>query len=276
MNETLKALFESAGLPADFPQKASVLFEAAVNEAVDAKVAEQVAAIQESAEKKFDEAKAEWLEEQNALMESFLDSVVVEWAKENAVALDAKVKTDIAESVLSTFRNVLESQGFKLPAEKSTIVESAQAKVTEVEAKLASTSAELAEAQAKLISYQKAEVIAEATEGLSDVATDRVASLAENVAFKDLESFKKSVAIIAEAFGKKVTEGKSEDEDNGEGDGEGEDKGVDGAGDGEGEGSGEGEGKGGDDEDNKGEQTNESFDIVQASLNFIKTGKNAQ
>ncbi len=275
--DKLQELFEGAGIPAEFAQKSKVLFEASVNEAVEAKLAVEVGKIQSIAEAKLEETKAEWLKENDELMETFLNTVVLEWATKNKPALDTQIKSELVEGVLANFRTALESQGIKVPEGQSVVLENTELKLTESSAKLDELSTQLAEVTAQLLTYKKADIVAEATEGLTDVAGDRIAALAENMPFKDIESFRASVAILAEAFGAKAKDPKEPDAD---------DKGVDAA----------NAGKEGYDKDGKpvkeaapdvtapivtpdeaskakDKATNEAYDIVKASAEFMKSGK---
>lgn len=268
MNETLKALFESAGLPTDFPAKAQVVFEAAVNQAVEAKLVSEVTKIQEAAEAKLAESQASWVADQDAMMEAFMDATVLQWANENKVALDTNIKSELVESVLSSFKVALGSAGITVPEAQVAILESTEAKLTASTAQETALAAQLAEVTANLLTYQKAEIIAEATDELTDVASERVATLAENIAFKDLASFKASVLLMAEAFGAKP---KADDKD---GDDKGDDKGVDGADD-------EAKAKAVKEAADKAEADKEKtpvvesteFDVVASSAKFIASGR---
>ncbi len=271
--DKLKQLFENAGIPAEFADKSKVLFEASINEAVEAKLAIEVSKVQAIAEAKLDETKAEWLKENDELIETFLNTVVLEWATANKLALDTQIKSEIVEGVVASFKVALESQGIKVPEGQSVVLESTEKQLTESTTKLDELTKQLAEVTSQLLTYKKADIVAEATEGLTDVASDRIAALAENLEFKDVDTFRKSVNLLAEAFGAKPKDPKEPD---------GDDKGVDAA----------NAGKDGYDENGKpikeavvvppaasavvppeAATANEAYDIVKASAEFMKSGK---
>lgn len=225
----LVELFESAGLPADFSQKAKVLFDTSLSEQVDLKVAEQTKTLQESFDKKLDESKNEFIEEQSKQIESLAESVVVEWIENNVATLDNKVKTEVLESIVTKLKESFESIGVVTPDETSAaLIESVSAKAQTAETKLDEVTKELKEAKDKLDKIEKADIVAELTEGLSEVSTERVLKLSESLKTQDIESFRKSVEVLAEAFGAKPKVEPDTKPDPDENDGKG-DPGVDNA-----------------------------------------------
>lgn len=282
MNEQLKALFENAGLPTDFNEKASVLFTATVNEAVKIQLAEEMKTAQTAFETHLSEAKDSWIAEQGDLVEAFLKNAVVEWAQENASAIDAKLKTEIAESILESLRTAFAAQGVEVPADQVDVVEAAKAAAEAAKAELAIVQESLAASQAELITFHKASVLAEATDGMSEVASEKVAALCENLAFADIEGFKRSVSIIAEAFGgpkcdpakdgAKPDDAAMSDEDKDKAmkeaaDKEAADKAAADAADDKGVDAADADGKG-----KEGEKVTEGYDVVAEAVKFI-TGK---
>jgi hypothetical protein len=202
--ELLQALFEKAELPADFKEKTTTLFEAAVDE----RVKTQLAQIQESYDAKLEEAKAAFVAESVGTIDKVVEETVLEWAKENAVALDSQIKGQIAESFLQGLKGVFEKADIELNGDTAgkelvKLQESNAALVAEAEA----AKAQLVEAQAALTSIKRKEVIAQVTEGLADTQVHRVTKLLEAFDFKTEEDFRGKAALVVEAVGGKTIKG---------------------------------------------------------------------
>lgn len=268
MNEQLKKLFESAGIPADVGDQALAIFEAAVKEGVDVGLAEHISQMQEAFESKFAEQTEAFISEKTATIETLMQESLLEWAKENAVAIDGSLKIQIAESFLRNIGTAMTNEGYTLVNEGgTTLTEQAIQESSNKDAQIALLQAKLAEVTNIMDGVRRKEIVESATQGLSDVQTERVKSLCESLSFKDIESFASQVSIIAEAFGgKKVVKEGTSEEDKGDEDpakkAEG-DKGVDDA-----------EKKEGETSDKKGdEKIDESTNAARAAAHFLATGR---
>lgn len=199
--ELLKTLFENAELPADFKEKTSTLFEAAVDEKVKA----ELATLTEAYEAKLAEAQEKFVAEATASVDAVIEETVLEWAKENAVAIDSEVKGQIAESFLSGLKGLFEKADIELTGDtagKELI--KLQEQATAAEKAAAEAKAALVEAQAQLTQIKVKEIIESATEGLAETQIHRVQKLCEAFEFKSAEDFQSKVALVVEAVGGKI------------------------------------------------------------------------
>ncbi len=202
--ELLQALFEKAELPADFKEKTTTLFEAAVDERVKA----QLAQIQESYDAKLAEAKEALIAESTAKIDKIVEETVLEWAKENAVALDSQIKGQIAESFLQGLKGVFEKADIELNGDTAgkELVKLQEANAALV-AEAAASKQALTEAQAALTGIKRKEIIAQVTEGLADTQVHRVTKLLEAFEFKAEDDFRAKAALVVEAVGGKTIKG---------------------------------------------------------------------
>lgn len=199
--ELLKALFENAELPADFKEKTTTLFEAAVDERVKSELAQ----FQESYEKQLVEAKEAFATEAVATLDKLIEETVLEWAKENAVGLDSEIKGQIAESFLQGLKGIFEKADIELSGDtagKELVKLQEQNAALEADAKAAK--AALVEAEGKLVQIKIKEIIGQVTEGLADTQVHRVAKLCEAFEFKTEEDFRAKAALVVEAVGGKI------------------------------------------------------------------------
>lgn len=199
--ELLKALFEGAELPADFAEKTSTLFEAAVDE----KVKTQLTQIQESYDAKLETAKQAFIAESVAAVDKTIEEAILEWAKENAVALDSQVKGQIAESFLQGLKGIFEKADIELSGDtagQELVKLQEQNAALQAEAQASKTA--LVEAEQKLVQIKRKEIIEQVTEGLADTQVHRVAKLCEAFEFKSEEDFRAKAALVVEAVGGKI------------------------------------------------------------------------
>lgn len=194
--ELLKALFENADLPAEFKTKTATLFEAAVDERVKAEVASLV----ESFDAKLAAATTAFITEATKTVDSVVEETVLEWAKENAVALDSQVKGQIAESFLTSLKGVFEKADIEINGGTAGVELTKLQEANAVLVKAAEASkVALVEAEGKLVSIKRAEILKQVTEGLADTQAHRVAKLVEAFDFKSEADFRSKAAMVVEA-----------------------------------------------------------------------------
>jgi hypothetical protein len=199
--ELLKALFENAELPTDFKEKTTTLFEAAVDERVKSELTQ----IQEAYETKLNEAKEQFATNAIATVDAVIEATVLEWAQENAVALDSEVKGQIAESFLQGLKGVFEKADIELSGDTAgKELVKLQEQNAALAAQAAADKAALVEAKDQLVQIKIKEIIGQVTEGLADTQAHRVAKLCEAFDFKSEDDFRAKAALVVEAVGGKI------------------------------------------------------------------------
>lgn len=199
--EDLDALVSSeATLSEGFRTKAGVIFEAALK----SKLSEEVARLEESYEEKLQEevmgVRADLVEK----VDGYLNYVVENWMEENALAVEAGIRTEIAESFMSALKQTFEEHYVEVPEAKVDLVDELAEKVEALEEKYNAAidkNIELAEAVDTLT---REKVIVEAAEGLSVAQAEKLKTLVEDVAFEDAETFAGKVETIKESYFKKA------------------------------------------------------------------------
>lgn len=210
IEEDVNALFEGEELSEDFKSKATTIFEAAVaskvsaykesvNEAIESVVAEEVEAISEELSTKIDQ---------------YLDYVVEEWMKENEIAIEHGLRTEVTEGFISGLKNLFIENYVEIPEGKENMLDS----VIEEKAKLAEefeTEVEKnIELTKELKDLKKGVIISEVCKGLADTEAEKLQGLAEEVKFEDVESFAKKISQLKESYFKKgATEGEGIDQE---------------------------------------------------------------
>lgn len=196
MAEQLDGLFSGENLSEDFKTKATVVFEAALNEKVS-EIREQL--IKEGAEVIQSEVNAA-VEGLAARLDEYLNYVVEEWMKENKLAVESGIRTEIAESFMTGLKNLFESHYVEVPESKHDVLEDLFTENQQLEAALNEQLQENIEYKNEIIRGQARSAFLEATADMTRVDAERLASLAESIEFGNAEEFKSKVAILKENY----------------------------------------------------------------------------
>jgi len=200
VTDELDALVESeATLSDEFKAKTAVLFETAVTN----KLSEEVERLENEYQSRLEEsivAHNETLVEQ---VDSYLNYVVENWMEENRVAVENGLRTEIAEGFMTKLRDLFEESYISVPEEKVDLVDELAEQVEDLEETLNARTAEVLEMSEQIESFQRAEVVREASRDLADTQVEKLASLVEGLDFEDAESFAAKVKTVKESYFKK-------------------------------------------------------------------------
>lgn len=201
MTEDVQALFNGEdGLTEEFRQKAETIFEAAVT----SRIKQEVAAIEEAYEAAYAQALEEAVQEQvEGLVEhvdGYLNLMAQAWMEENEIALVSGVKNEIMESFIGGMKNLFQEHYIEVPEEKFDLVQSMEEQVADLNARLDEAVAMNARMYQSLCEGARAEIVAEATQGLSALETERLQDLAEEIQFDTAETFAKKIHTIRETY----------------------------------------------------------------------------
>lgn len=211
VKEDVEALLSGsdAELSEDFKAKATTVFEAAVK----AKVAEQLDAIKESVEAdyqaKLEEARSELAEK----VDGYLNYVVEEWVKENALAVERGLKAEIAEDFMAGLKNLFVENYIDVPEEKADLLDELATKVEGLEAKLNEEFETNVEMKKELDAFKAKEVLGEACQGLTATQVEKFQGLAEGVEFETIDQYREKLETIKESYFPKVRATGAEKED---------------------------------------------------------------
>ena len=206
----LKQLFEGQAIAPELVEKIETLFEAAVGEKVKAQVAEATEALRADhktlleAEVKvqtdlLQEAHNTKMAELTQLVESTLQTGVLEWADANKVELDGKLKIQLAESFIQATAGVLVEHSVQVPDDSAALMNEQAARIEELDQSLAKALTEGQNAVAELQKLQRVAALNEATKNLTDTQRERVALLMEGVEFGSADIFGRKVGVLVEA-----------------------------------------------------------------------------
>jgi hypothetical protein len=217
IEEDVNALLSGEELSEEFQEKARTIFETAIKS--------KVAEIKEELQETYENALVEEIEViKQGLVErvdAYLEYVADEWVAENALAIEAGLKTEMTESFLQGMKGLFEDHYVSIPEEKYDVIESMVDKLDEMEEKL-NEQIERNIALNNRLAESVADVIfADVAEGLALSQKDKLASLAENVEFDSEANYREKLVTLRESYfpinststQKEVTENLSEEVD---------------------------------------------------------------
>lgn len=216
VREDVEQMFAGEDLSEEFKDKATTLFEAAIN----ARLVIEQARLEEAFEAQLEEEVAEITEELVSGIDSYLDYVVEQWMNENSVAIESSLRNEVMEDFIEGLKGLFSEHYINMPQEKIDVVESLADKVEALESRLDETIKENTDLKRNLVEATAREVFNELKEGLTLTQQEKFAALAEGIDFDgDVDSYSRKLDMIKNTYfsGKKVesnimTESFEEDE----------------------------------------------------------------
>ena len=196
MKEEVAEVFGNDELSEEFMERAETVFTAAVN----ARVAVELARLEEEFEAKAHEAQAEIEEELTAKVDQYTTYVAEQWLKENEVAVESSIKVELAESLLGGLKSLIEDHNIAVDDEKIDLVSEAQASNEEIEARLDEETNARLNLEKEIEELRKERSIQAAGETLTVVQQEKLQSMAEGIEYDNLSDFEKKLDVIKETY----------------------------------------------------------------------------
>ena len=195
-NEDIAAVLAGADLSEEFQEKAKTVFEAAV----DARVAAKIDSLKEQAATKFVEEIESMKDEFASRVENFLQYAADEWLKENELAVEQGLRTEVTETFMEGLRKLFIESNINVPDDKLDLAAEMSEKIDEMEDRLNEQVKKNVELHEVVGTYRKHEILSELTRGLAETQKDKFKSLADAVEFKSEESYREKLGQIKESY----------------------------------------------------------------------------
>lgn len=195
MSADIEALISGEDdLSEEFQNKAKVVFEAAVS----AKVKEVQEQLEKDSLEKVVETTAEIKEELVSKVDSFLSYVAEEWVKDNELAIERGLKSELTENFITGLKDLFEDHYVEVPSDKLDVVDELAGKIEEVEQRLneeVSKNIDLTEQNESLV---RNKVVREVSQDLTEQEVEKLGKLIEDIDFND--EFEGNVKTIKESY----------------------------------------------------------------------------
>lgn len=200
VGEHVEAMFAGQELSEEFVTKATTIFEAAVNQMVEQRIEEEVAALQEEFQIKLDEAVSEVQGELVEQVDGFLNAVVEQWIEDNAVALESGIKVEMVSGFINGLKSLFKEHHIEVPEDKLNVVEEQAARIAELEEALVTLDEAHDAAEAEVVALTRKLVVEAVGSDLTLAQREKFAGLVEGIEFVSEDEFKTKVETIKESY----------------------------------------------------------------------------
>ena len=210
LSDDVKALVSSdADLSEEFKDKAATIFETAVK----TRIKEQTKILEAQYEEKLESEKETIKEAMTEKVDSYLNYVVEEWMKENELAVERGIRTEIAEDFITGLKGLFKEHYIDVPEEKYNVLDDLTNQNKKLEDKLNEQIEKNVELSKKVSDADRHTIVAEISDDLADTEKEKFTSMAENVEYDSADKFREKLETIKESYfpKKKIVESASKD-----------------------------------------------------------------
>lgn len=211
-DETEETLFENdiqnlfadeEHLSEDFKVKAATLFETVVT----ARIANEIESIESELREEVEAEKETFKEELVQKIDSYMNYVAENWMKENELAIERGLRTEITEDFIRSLRGVFTEHYIEVPEDKYDILGDMEKEIEELKGKLNEQIDVSVSLKSEKESMIREKIIVEASDDLTITEQEKLTSLLEDVDFGSSEMFAEKVSVVKENyFPKQITE----------------------------------------------------------------------
>ena len=200
-SQDLNAIMENeATLSEEFKEKTAVIFEAAIKSKLAEEIDRLEATYHETLEEEVNSTKEELVEK----VDNYLNYVVENWMEENKLAVQAGLRTEIAEGFMNNLKNLFTESYIEVPESKVDLVDELSETVEELEEKLNESTGKSIEMAEELELLKRERIISEASSDLTDTQSEKLVKLVADIDYEDDETFVEKVNTVKESYFKKA------------------------------------------------------------------------
>jgi len=211
LSDDVKALVSSdADLSEEFKDKAAIIFETAVK----TRIKEHKEILEVQYEEKLATETETVKEAMVEKVDSYLNYVVEEWMKENELAVERGIRTEIAEDFITGLKGLFTEHYIDVPEEKYNVLDDLTSQVKDLESKLNEQIEKNVNLSKDVSESKRESLVISVSEDLADTEKEKFASMAENVEYDSADKFAEKLETIKESYfpKTKIEEATSNDE----------------------------------------------------------------
>jgi hypothetical protein len=184
----------------EFKTKAATIFESAVSTKILSEVNSRIEILEGEYAQELEEAKEEHSTQLTEKVDSYMNYVVEEWMKENELAVERGIRSELVEDFMTGLRNLFQEHYIDIPEEKVDLVDDLFGKVEELEGKLDEEINRSVDLKKELSEYKREETIREVSDNLADTEKEKLSKLAEGIEYEDKEQFNEKLGVLKENY----------------------------------------------------------------------------
>ena len=200
--EDVEALIKDEDtLSEGFKEKAATIFETALNSKVNAETAKLEEQYSEDLAGEVEAIKEDLVDK----VDGYLTYVVENWMKDNEVAIEHSLKSEITESFIQSLGTLFKEHYINVPDDAGDILDSLSEEAKDAKSQLNDATEKAMELSEKVKAYERQDIIREACKGLAATETAKLTELTEAIEADDNETFATKIATIKESYLNKDT-----------------------------------------------------------------------
>jgi hypothetical protein len=196
LSDDVNALTEGGELSEEFKKKAATIFEAAVR----AKLRSEMEHLEEKYKAKFESELEEVKNEMAEQVDSYLNYVVEEWMNKNEMAVEHKMKAEIAENFITGLKTLFDENNIAIPDEQFDMLDAAAEKVDELEGKLNEQIENNITLSQENDELKRHEILLDVASDLADTEVEKFSELAESVEYENAEDYRLKLETIKDSY----------------------------------------------------------------------------
>ena len=201
LSSDVDALTSGEGLSEEFKTKAATIFEAALK----SKIRTELERLEEEYAEAYDSAINEAKDELTAKVDGYLTYVVEEWMKKNELAVEHRLKTELAEQFISGLRTLFEEHDIAIPDERFDMLEAAATQADEMESRLNEEIEKNITLTTQVNELSKNEILLDVASDLADTEVEKFSELAESVEYENSDDYRLKLETIKDSYFPKAT-----------------------------------------------------------------------
>jgi len=191
-----KLVEEEEGLTESFKAKAALIFEAEVRN--QASVIKE--RLEEEYQQKLTEETEKYVDVLSEQVDSYLTYAVEHWMKENEVAIEKGLRTDIAESFMSNLKSLFEESYIEVPEAKVDLYSELEKESAQLQEDIAKAKAEAAQLTEQVNTLTREKILESATSDLAKTQAEKLVKLTEGIKYENTESFTEQVDTLKKFY----------------------------------------------------------------------------
>lgn len=196
MKEDVAALTDGEELSEEFKAKAATIFESAVK----AKLVEEIEKLEGEYEAKVADKVEETKEEIVEKVDAYLNYVVESWMKDNELAIEKGLKSEITEDFIGGMKKLFETHYIDLPDSKFDVVEDQAAQIVKLKEEMNKTLEANVELNQKIGEFARDEIINDVSSDLAETEKEKLKGLAESIEYVDAADYRTKVETIKNSY----------------------------------------------------------------------------
>jgi SHS2 domain-containing protein len=192
LSADVNALLEGESLSEEFKQKATTIFEAAVNTRLKTIQEQMESELVEQFEGAIEKVKEELTEK----VDDYLNYMVEQWMQDNELAIENGLRSEIVEEFISKLRNLFVESYIDIPEDKVDVIGELTEKIEDLETKLDEEIKNNIQYTKVINEQKKVQAVLEACEGLTQTQVEKLKSLAESVEYTTDEEFTEKLSTL--------------------------------------------------------------------------------